>query len=691
MIAFSSKNNRVWQVVDYEINTPNNSNSSIMLAKFISTMLIVIALASHFLVAQAANDTSIAPVATGLPSTISPSPPPSPSIITTTTSTSTTTTTTTTTTNLDTTKSPTTQVPTVSTTNEPANSTGRDIDEARRKILQHIAINHGENRLALNRPILTKKMEDFSAESIEARVADSTTQFGLNFLKTAATDTKENLVISPLSLQNLLNMVLLGSKDNSATYIELVKALGYDKTNLLSNDGRNITDERLKPHQAMKSIMQSILSITHVTQHTSSLLNTDADNLKTTNSDKKENINLEAYLQTSANVSGLPLTEQLNFTLANLVLTNRDKIDIKSDYEKDLTTYYDVKVEQFSSQGSGPKKGGDPDQPLHQRVNDWVKKMTQNQIEKLANEGDLSDNDLIMVLLNAAHFKGRWLHTFSPRATHEGTFYNNGNDHEGSRVQFMRQKGVFGFADFGTASLLGDPYFADSRTKASDDFETVLTEDGASQRSDNVASDQPAGSQPSGQNQPPTMELSKEDAKKIELTNKLNCSALMLPFSLNGGHEMSMVILLPAKRDGIAELQASLTGPILNEIYKMLSEQQVQVELPKFTFEASIDAKANLLKLGVQEIFRDTASLDNMFTVKSGLNTQAKVDKIIHKAKISVDETGAEAAAASMASIVLRNFIRPPTPVFVADHPFIFVIRHNRSNMPLFMGLVNKL
>lgn len=59
--------------------------------------------------------------------------------------------------------------------------------------------------------------------------------------------------------------------------------------------------------------------------------------------------------------------------------------------------------------------------------------------------------------------------------------------------------------------------------------------------------------------------------------------------------------------------------------------------------------------------------------------------QVVHKAFIEVNEEGAEAAAATAVQIVLCCM--PPS--FVADHPFLFLIRDNRSKAVLFLGRIN--
>ena len=58
------------------------------------------------------------------------------------------------------------------------------------------------------------------------------------------------------------------------------------------------------------------------------------------------------------------------------------------------------------------------------------------------------------------------------------------------------------------------------------------------------------------------------------------------------------------------------------------------------------------------------------------------LSKVVHKAFVEVNEEGTEAAAAT--AVVKRQ--SRTTPRFVADHPFLFFIRHNPSKSILFAG-----
>lgn len=73
-------------------------------------------------------------------------------------------------------------------------------------------------------------------------------------------------------------------------------------------------------------------------------------------------------------------------------------------------------------------------------------------------------------------------------------------------------------------------------------------------------------------------------------------------------------------------------------------------------------------------------------------NLMIKINKVIHKAFAEVNEEGTETAAATAITMISKSaFIEKQRHVvFRADHPFIFIIQHNKTGAFLFIGKVNE-
>jgi serpin B len=155
--------------------------------------------------------------------------------------------------------------------------------------------------------------------------------------------------------------------------------------------------------------------------------------------------------------------------------------------------------------------------------------------------------------------------------------------------------------------------------------------------------------------------------------------ALELPYK---GNELSMVVLLPKKVDGLPEFEKKLTGANLTGWLGRLRKQEVVVTLPRFKTTREFMLKEPLQALGMKRAFV-AGGAD--FTGMSG--TEGKrlfISAVVHKAFVDVNEEGTEAAAAT--AVVVSILSARITPVFRADHPFVFLIRDNRSGSVLFMG-----
>lgn len=146
------------------------------------------------------------------------------------------------------------------------------------------------------------------------------------------------------------------------------------------------------------------------------------------------------------------------------------------------------------------------------------------------------------------------------------------------------------------------------------------------------------------------------------------------------GDSLSMVVFLPEKKDGIKKLESSLSPENMKKWITVLRRQEVETYFPKFKMTQKFNLNDVLRSLGMKEAFTRTANYSNMEP-----NGELFISDVVHKAFVEVDEQGTEAAAAT--AVVMELAAMPmDTPVFKADHPFVFVIRERTTNSILFIG-----
>ena len=107
--------------------------------------------------------------------------------------------------------------------------------------------------------------------------------------------------------------------------------------------------------------------------------------------------------------------------------------------------------------------------------------------------------------------------------------------------------------------------------------------------------------------------------------------------------------------------------------------RKVEVALPKFKLMEQFSLSSVLSTMGASDMF-DPGRAD--FSGITAGPEAVFVSEVVHKAFVEVNETGTEAAAATAG--VANIFCLPPS--FIANHPFLFLIRHNESGAILFLG-----
>jgi serpin B len=169
--------------------------------------------------------------------------------------------------------------------------------------------------------------------------------------------------------------------------------------------------------------------------------------------------------------------------------------------------------------------------------------------------------------------------------------------------------------------------------------------------------------------------------------------ALRLPYKTGDDKNkrlFSMFILLPHEKTGLSELERALNTNSFTEDLKHVNQAvtMTKFELPKFKMSCGFEVPKALQALGLSLPFGDEADLSEM--VDSPLvGKSLYISNMYHKTFVAVNEQGTEAAASTAVTISSRSMPSVVNPTeFVCDHPFLFVIKEELTNVIIFTGRI---
>ncbi|MFB6131940.1 MAG: serpin family protein [Halanaeroarchaeum sp.] len=155
--------------------------------------------------------------------------------------------------------------------------------------------------------------------------------------------------------------------------------------------------------------------------------------------------------------------------------------------------------------------------------------------------------------------------------------------------------------------------------------------------------------------------------------------AIELPYV---GREVSMVLVLPDQ--GTSEtFERKLTGDRLFEIFDALGDANGELRMPRYEYEFEVQLSDALSALGMPIAFGSGADFGGMV---EGDGAALWIDEVFHRAFVSVDEEGTEAAAAT--GVVMDESAAQESFDLTIDRPFLFCIRDRPTNAVLFLGRV---
>ncbi|CAN6271189.1 unnamed protein product [Urochloa humidicola] len=264
-------------------------------------------------------------------------------------------------------------------------------------------------------------------------------------------------------------------------------------------------------------------------------------------------------------------------------------------------------------------------------INKWFESKTGGHVQSLLPESSISSSTTLLILANALYFRGYWYDPFLPEMTRDGAFHVSVSP-AGNRevtVPFM----------------VGNDLHARMHVGCHPGFKVLQMAYAAGM-------------------------MSAAEAEQ-------SC--------------FSMYIYLPDDRDGLPGLVRQLSSDPAALLHgDVVPDRRVLVgdlRIPKFDVSLKADAARLLADLGLDLAGHSSEMVEAAGDVLPPMAVPSP--SIVQHCSVKVNEIGTVAAAATALEILGFGMDDPEIAVdFVADHPFLFFIKEDRSRVVVFAGQV---
>ncbi|NXW28589.1 OVALX protein, partial [Phaetusa simplex] len=153
---------------------------------------------------------------------------------------------------------------------------------------------------------------------------------------------------------------------------------------------------------------------------------------------------------------------------------------------------------------------------------------------------------------------------------------------------------------------------------------------------------------------------------------------LELPYASG---QLSMLVLLPDDISGLEQLENKISFEKLTEWTSpnVMEKKRVKVYLPRMKIQEKYNLTSVLMALGMIDLFSPSANLSGISSAET-----LKISEAIHEAYMEVTEEGTEMAGSAEVTGDIKH--SSEFEEFRADHPFLFLVKHNPTNSILFFG-----
>ena len=147
--------------------------------------------------------------------------------------------------------------------------------------------------------------------------------------------------------------------------------------------------------------------------------------------------------------------------------------------------------------------------------------------------------------------------------------------------------------------------------------------------------------------------------------------------------DLSLLIILPKNSNSENLHDLIPSGDLYMSFCRNMKYEEVYMEIPKFKTQSSFMLAKDLNKMGIKSAFG--AADFSGITADNDL----AISEVIQKVFFEMDEKGSEAAAATAVVMYYTSSVSDYNPKitynFIANRPFIYVLKENRYNTPLFI------
>jgi serine protease inhibitor len=331
----------------------------------------------------------------------------------------------------------------------------------------------------------------------------------------------------------------------------------------------------------------------------------------------------------------LPQVDQYQLTLANALWVDKT-FPLDPVYLRTIDEAYGV--------GAFPADFKHDSETARQEINQWTRQKTGGLIREGVPPGAILPTTRL-VLANAVHFLGQWEEPFSPRATRPRPFTLAG----GEEIELPQMKDLKRHAWYGAFHADGSPF--------------------------------------------DTPRMVRIDNSDLDIRYPGEDGFLIAQIPYRGG-TLSMVLIAPQRHDRLAALEEKLSAEGVERWLKNLEQRDVRIVMPRFAASGDYGLSGPLQRLGMERAFSIGDADFSGVTTSTNPDDRLYLSAVVHKAEIRVNEEGTEAAAATYALKEAEaqplEALRPFTPEFTADRPFLFVIRHHATGAILFAGRIHR-